>query len=295
MFTSVLVPLDGSALAEHALDVALSIARTGDTQLHVVTVRATLPDRATQPDDAEQRYLQGIAHRIAARLGRPIVHALLADDDARKPSGQVPRRVVADVLADYVRTHNISLTVMTSHGRGGVARGYLGSVADVFVRHSPAPVLIVSRSQIRPPLQHILVLLDGTREAQTILGPTHDLARALGAKCTLLRVVADPSETYHAVRTLVNLCSLWESTGVHAQPEIRISDDSAGAILTYARTYGVDALALTTYTRHVIQRVPLGSIAEAMMREAGKPVLIFNPFAQELADPSTIVGQAVYG
>ncbi len=136
----VLVPLDGSQLAESALDAALRIAKQYGAALHIVQVIAPVSqtflfdmpavaavDIVGEIQKGAEEYLAGLAQRLGKDLA--VKTAVL-------------RGQPADILADFVTDNGIDLVVMASHGRGGLVRVALGSTADRMLQ-SDAPVYLV--------------------------------------------------------------------------------------------------------------------------------------------------------
>ena len=137
MFKTLLVPLDGSALAEQSLGQAAAIARATGAAIEVVTVHQPRahdgygdPPRDERLWNDEDRYLETVALELAAGGSVRVSHAILSGD----PEEMIARRA-ANIEADLI--------VITSHGRTGFSRTWFGSVADGLVRRGPAPVLIL--------------------------------------------------------------------------------------------------------------------------------------------------------
>src|SRR6266540_3017233 len=114
----IVVPLDGSAFAEAALSVAITIARQTVGHLELVMVHqaqltGASPMAAMDADKRvrgqENRYLAGEAERIAADTGVPVTPAVLDGP-------------VVSALARYIRSRRAVVVVMSTHGRGGVGR-----------------------------------------------------------------------------------------------------------------------------------------------------------------------------
>jgi nucleotide-binding universal stress UspA family protein len=137
----VLVPLDGSKLSEFALEEGARIAKGFGAALHITQVispasqtflfdvpSATSVDVATQIEEGVETYIKGHGQRLAAQ-GTDVKTCVL-------------RGPPADELIEYVEAQGIDLVVMTSHGRGGLARVALGSVADRMLQ-SEAPVYLI--------------------------------------------------------------------------------------------------------------------------------------------------------
>jgi len=142
MYQRILVPLDGSKLAEQAIPYATELCKGSMevTLFQVVhlplplaapdaTMTVPLPDPMELLQEALD-YLNGIAERLREEGVRVTVDA-------------VERDVVADAIVEYAREHDIDLIAMTTHGRSGLSRLIFGSVAESVVRHAPCPVLLV--------------------------------------------------------------------------------------------------------------------------------------------------------
>jgi nucleotide-binding universal stress UspA family protein len=194
MYRSLLVPLDGSTFGEHALPVALSVARRLGAELQVVLVNApnggiyrdigfhfdaTLFDLIREQDRA---YLDTVVRRLSMVADIPPRSALLNGP-------------VASAISQQAAASGADLLIMTTHGRGPLARFWLGSVADALVRQSPIPILIVRPQEAvadltqEPVFKRVQIPLDGTELAEQIVEPTLALAVAMQAEITLLRVV----------------------------------------------------------------------------------------------------------
>ena len=134
MLQRILVPLDGSPLSERALPYARSLARASRARIillraveaHALTGRGRAKARVAAMAEAET-YLDAIAG--------PVREQGLTVDVA------VPYGGAADAIADEVALREVDLVVMATHGRGGVARLVMGSVADKIVRSARCPVM----------------------------------------------------------------------------------------------------------------------------------------------------------
>jgi nucleotide-binding universal stress UspA family protein len=295
MYRSILVPLDGSLFAEHALPLAASIARRGSAMLHLVHVHGSAGahdiDLLPHPDDAEQRagelaYLDELALRVSGDGSIPITTALL---DAP----------VVHALHSYAATHAADLMVMTTHGRGALSRLWVGSVADRLMRQSAAPVLLVhprdtpAEAVVEPAFKHILIPLDGSALAEQILPHALAVGGLMQADYTLLQVAElalASTELYgsefdssvqervcgRAHRYLDNLAAPLCSEGFNIRTEVAIGWP-AQHILEYARDHGVDAIALATHGHGGLARLLLGSVSDKVMRGATAPVRMYRP------------------
>ncbi len=156
MFTRILVPLDGSELAEKALPVAEGLARALGGTVHLLQVVSRLPileaSRASGFETAQsielsletaRRQVQAQVERGQQYLGRVA--------DGLQASGIAAQTTVREGAADeqiiaYVKEQGIELVVMSTHGYSGLRRFFVGSVTDRVVRSGEVPVLVVPSS-----------------------------------------------------------------------------------------------------------------------------------------------------
>ena len=154
MFSRLLVPLDGSELAEKALAYAAYIAREVGAELRLfrvvtrpapplsdgemVIIADTGPTVAEESANARQ-YLQMTAERLR-ETGIRVDYAIEVGD-------------AATAIVEYAREQSVDLIVMSTHGRSGLGRWVYGSVADRVLRSSAQPVLLVRASSPVPPVR----------------------------------------------------------------------------------------------------------------------------------------------
>jgi nucleotide-binding universal stress UspA family protein len=314
MFRSILVPLDGSVFAEHALPMAVSLARRCGAALRVLRVVPPLADYffwaplPGDPIEAELRqlhqteaknYLDGVEDRLKDAGVGPISCDVLEEEVGISES----------IATDTAKT-GTDLVVLTSHGRGAVARVWLGSIADKLVRTLPVPVLLVRPSE-HPPLadlhrqvqlKHILLALDGTPLAERILEPALTIGKAMVADFTLIRVIRpvwlslsaptpvdsshkpplawtdakniDDKQRQNAEAYLQQVAERLRAGGVSVQTRVYLAEQPAAAILEEASVGGADLIALETHGRGGIPRLWLGSVADKVVRGSALPVLV---------------------
>jgi nucleotide-binding universal stress UspA family protein len=197
MFRAILVPLDGSAMAEQALPVAARLARATDSALHLVHVHvAANPDPIAVEGlpvvDDELRSLAAEHERVyLERVAAPLAEGEFIPVTMRLSSSVA--QPVAQALASYARDIRAGLIVMTTHGRSGFAHLWLGSVAESLARHSGTPLLLLRPGEdgVVPdrPFRRVLVPLDGSPLAEEILPHARALAEVDGGELELLRIV----------------------------------------------------------------------------------------------------------
>jgi len=298
---SVLVPVDGSNFAEHALPYALGIARRTGATLHLALVHVpadvvgpTYPlTEAIQAHHEEQRdhetsYVEQLVERLSPS-GVEIRPALL-------------RGRVAPALTSYVEEEGIDLVVMTTHGRGGLQRTWLGTTADGLIRHCMIPVLLVRPSDATREfgphsdreIRRVVAALDGSEAAEAALGDALELGITRGATVTLLHVLQPSVATTspyvpHAIQLTPDEAQVrkehmrgyLESLAGSAMMEgwssgIRVAMDfqAAPAVIDAADELEADLIVMGTHGRGGLRRLILGSVADKVVRGTHRPVLV---------------------
>jgi nucleotide-binding universal stress UspA family protein len=294
-----LVPLDGSGFGESALWLAAAIAaRTGrDLELVTVIIPATHPDitaalaaeiEATCGTHA-RAYLESQAEEVRRRFGVAVHTAVL--------QGEVPGAV-----ATHVRAGPPELIVMSTHGRSGPSRFFLGSVADRLLRELHCPFILVrpttgfARGEL-PDAARVLVPLDGSPLAESVIDQVAGLCRSDSAELHLVRIVA-PAEVFPigapmplpspnpnlmeariamARSYLERRASRLRDAGWRVECEVVVAWSAAAEVLRLAEEYRCDLIAIATRGQDGVQRVLLGSVADKVIRGATMPVLVVNP------------------
>jgi nucleotide-binding universal stress UspA family protein len=305
MFKRILVPLDGSTRAEQALPVAARLARSPGGSVVLLRVAKLPMDYGggftqapllteqiieTELDDADD-YLKtvatsdtftGIPIKTEAMFGQPL----------------------QDILS-VTESQRVDLIVICSHGRTGLMRWALGSVAQGLAHQSSVPLLVLREGGRIPALSRVditrplcaLVALDGSPFAETALAPAANLVAALAAPnegiLHLTQVVTGIGEeaqqrakTYIASLTErlqqklkgLNLTITWS---------LLRDADVAGAIVDMAehgeggaraeRLNGCDLIVMSTHGRGGLERLMMGSVTERVLHSTRLPMLIVRP------------------
>lgn len=291
MYSAILVPLDGSTFGEAALPTAIELARRSGARLHLAHVRSEwplmwgeVPANVDVPAwSGEEEYMRKAATQAHEELQHEVVSAILEPPEA-------------DALAGYISSRHIGLVVMTTHGRSGLSRAWLGSVATELLRHSPVPILLIRPPETGRPapldLQRILVPLDGSPRSQRILGPATELGRLTGARYTLLNVVRPTfvvgqyvpegarvdavgldRDRDRADQYLAEPAGLLREEGLNAEAVTLVDVQPAHAILRYADEIDADVIAMATHGYGALGRLAFGSVADKVVRGGQRPVL----------------------
>lgn len=292
MYRTILVPLDGSPLAEQALPLAAAVAKTANADLRLARVHKPTQHggrevHAKSVADAEQTYLAGVAGRLKEVAGVT-------------PKTDLLEGPVASALCAHARAVKASMMVLTTHGKGPLSRFWMGSTTDELLRHTCVPLLIYrptaeaakgSGAAVR--FRRILVPLDGSDVAEEALRPAAEIARVMDASLTFLRVVepvplvapdgllytppaidtALLDELSVQARAYVDhVAARWQGEGLAVETKVMLNDVPAAAVLEAAE--GHDLIALATHGRSRVARLFLGSVADKVVRGARCPVLV---------------------
>jgi nucleotide-binding universal stress UspA family protein len=300
---AILVPLDGSTSAEHALPWALSVAQHTGAPLHLVRVHvppAPLMVGSELASDVmldaairkiESTYLEETVGRLEKNIATPIHYSLLEGG-------------AADAIDDHAKAIKAELIVITSHGRGAFARFWLGSVADKIIRHSPAPILVVRPADDtpvnlneRPDIRRIVIPLDGSHLAERIIEPAIKLGKTFGAEYSLVLVLEAVENIEALAEMKAKIPGGWMPEATQAKAETYLEKvahrmrghsvavhtkviphgSAASAVLDYSKTHGHPVIALATHGRSGLKRLILGNVADKIIRGASMPVLICHP------------------
>jgi nucleotide-binding universal stress UspA family protein len=296
---TIMVPLDGSAFAEQALPLALSLARDMQSRIVLVLVQQIplwpdeMPESETilamrrilhAEDDAYLRSVQGRYQTAAQCIDTITLPAEL--------------RPVGEALSLFIQETGVSTVVMATHGRGGVKRAWLGSVADYLLRHISVPLVLTRPgSAAAPGARRILVPLDGSPQAETALEEACAIAGASHLEITLLQVVLPVMQPISALEVpytgldeeltamhraaaedyLDDLEQRVRARGLKCTGVAVLAPNIAGAILDLAQPGEVALVAMATHGRGGVRRLVLGSIADKIVRAADVPVLVYRP------------------
>lgn len=151
MYQHILVPLDGSTTAERGLREAVRIAAEQKSKLHLLHVIEDFPTLMEMSSavsfDSMMREVRGYGENVLSRAKAAAAEAGVTSETSLR---EVTRGRIANVVVDEARSSGCDLIVMGTHGRRGFSRLALGSDADLVVRQSPVPVLLVRDDQEQP-------------------------------------------------------------------------------------------------------------------------------------------------
>ncbi len=152
MYQRILVPLDGSAFAEQALNHAQHVALAGQSEIHLLSVAPLLEDQSLAVVDLYPVYVYRdylVDHNMELERITTELNGYLDQLSARvqgagyKAVSAIRFGQPADEIIAYAAKSGCDLIAMSTHGRSGIGRWVYGSVADKVLRSSSIPVLLV--------------------------------------------------------------------------------------------------------------------------------------------------------
>jgi nucleotide-binding universal stress UspA family protein len=294
MFDSILVPLDGSTIAEGVLPTVTRLAR--DLRIPVVPLRLVpsgvpVGGRAAtgglgEEEEQAHQYLSGIEVRLRAQGLETVTEVEVVE---RVPEG----------IVECAETIKAGLIAMSTHARSGVARWVLGSVADRVLRTAEVPVLLMRPREgaAEAPFHRLLVPLDRSEFAERALPYAAYLAARLNLPLTLLSVVVPPGLLYtpepksDGENPSLSVVTLREENDTIAYLDRKVADfrahdfavqpllrfaDPAEQIVRAAQLSAGTLVVMTTHGRSGLKRAFLGSVAETVVRQSGAPILLIR-------------------
>ncbi|HWH77659.1 MAG TPA: universal stress protein [Candidatus Binatus sp.] len=298
MYKKILIPLDGSATAESVLPYARVCAQKLNASIELLTI-VDVMDMARAASAADGLYLDRILEEETRRMSDYLTKiAKSLAGLAVEP--RLEKGNAAEVIIETAAADKGALVMMATHGRSGLNRFLLGSVAEKVLRGTLNPLLLVRASaptQINEEaaLKTIVVPLDGSELAEAVLPAVEELAKKLDLEIVLLRIYAVPYGAYTAGEGFYNPVNLeallgrvrdetleyleskteaLKRKGVDKISFIAKEGLAADEIIAYGRETPDNLIAMCTHGRSGVRRWVLGSVTESVVRHSGDPVLI---------------------
>jgi nucleotide-binding universal stress UspA family protein len=293
----ILLPLDGSSLAEQALPLVGTLAHRSGSKVHLAMVfqrppvlpgslEEPIPEPGLEPELRDQAtlYLRSTAEALGTTHGVEVTYALLEG-------------LPAHALADHARAKRVGLIVMTTHGHTGISRFWLGSVADRLLRRVTSPVLLLRPKDDPQPIEfrNTVVTLDGLDEGERVVEPAIELGSLCeDSRFTLVQVVEPPVALitrmamqpakmrphWHELQEncarsyLERVATRMRQRGVSVSTQMISARGVGEQILGLANAISADLIVVGTHGARGVERMLLGSVADKVIRGATQPVLV---------------------
>lgn len=293
MYQRMLVPLDGSESAEVALPYAEQlVGKMGDE----ITLISVVASGKSQQGHIYQVYMQKMVERTAQEIKKQagkevnVQSAMLEGDPSEE-------------IVDYAERENIDLIVMATHGRSGIRRWALGSVANKVARATGCAVVLIraknDRRDVRDrgTIKRVLVPLDRSETSEAVLPYIGDIADNLKTEVILFIAV---EQLYHVVVAgdsatkipysleemddsvedardyLERVGKTLDERGITTMAEVGIGNAAEG-IIELADKIDADLVAMSTHGRSGLGRWTFGSVADKVLHGGTTPLLLVRP------------------
>lgn len=277
MFRRILLPLDGSEVAECAIPWVVRYAKENRSMVVLLTVvdhsfnpHGSFKDPIADADFYLQHHMrelmgEGIDTVSMVRMGKP-----------------------ATVIIDCASRRRCDLIAMTTRGGSGIVRWLLGATVEKVIRSSTSPVLLLplgKKQTTRPAIDRIILPIDGSHDAISVLPWAVGLARDHRAKIMFFHV-APPGALEHnpayrimldKMKNLITLTmDILQHRGISSEFNVA-KGDAADEILKIASGPG-DMVAINTHGYSGFKRLLLGSVTEKVIHHAACPIFVHRRF-----------------
>jgi nucleotide-binding universal stress UspA family protein len=314
---TILVPLDGSAVAEQVMPVVRQLAPILTARVHLLVVitdaqkQDLIAQFAADPQAAGQYETDWHwEHRAQAQLTHAAEDYLDGQAQALRIAGlevtfEVASGAPAEQIVDIAASEPRALIAMTTHGYSGLQRWTLGSVADIVIQAARTPVLLV-RAVAHPPasaqpLRRILAPLDGSALAEQALPLAIELAVCAQAELLLFQAVRPlvasalgllplhrpptidfpAPEHAQALQQLAGVAQRWHLAELAVLPVVT-SGEPAQAIVETAASEHANLIVMATHGYTGVRRWALGSVADRVLHAVSTPLLLVRAQSQAL-------------
>ena len=307
MYKRMLVPLDGSELAEVALVYAKELAVTLD--LEAILLHVCVPEEQAFAS-MHRAYLDRAGETVRGKPeGSPTATGVQSGDKRMEVRGELVVGHPAEEILRYADENDVDLILLATHGRSGIRRWAMGSVADKVLRTSKTPVWLVRAD---PPAETLyddcpgrtlLVPLDGSDLAESVLPHVEALAKQRGAETVevdVVRVCEAPFIT--ADYPEASMALTWEEhveqmksrfkagcehylqgvekrlgeAGLKVRSEV-LMGEVADEIIEYANRNPCSLIAMSTHGRSGVSRWAFGSVADRVLHGVSSPIFLVRP------------------
>lgn len=282
MYEKILVPLDGSEMAEVAIPYAIELAgKLGHAVDLLYVTESNKPDTRHMNQLYLDKMVEVIKQGVMKEKGqtKTFKSAIVASEPA-------------EGILEYADNQDVGLIVMGTHGRHGVRRWTLGSVAEKVVRATDRPVVLIRTTGVtgtaKEPgaFKKILVPLDGSKESETVISYIEEIAHKFQALVVLVQIVNmgyftiaaegynyvvhsdDQTESFkkYAHDYLEGVARRFSAKGITTSFEVK-AGNPAEEIIALADNIQADIVAMSTHARSRVGRWVFGSVAERVLYE----------------------------
>jgi nucleotide-binding universal stress UspA family protein len=308
MFNRILVPLDGSKLAERVLPHvgALAYGSSAQVILLYVVEQNSSPDQMRPVDPLSWRFCQTEAKTYLEEVGRDLQAAkLIQPIETVLLEGQAPERII-----ELAHEREVDLIALNSHGRSGLSGWNVSSVAQNVLLRAYTSIFLARACQVNQPgltsshYRRILVPLDGSQRAECVLSLVAALSQEHQAEILLTHVLAQPemprrvpltSEEQELSRRLVELnCQevtcyfdqLKSRLPGNVQTRVIFGDNVIATLHNLVEEELADLVVLSAHGYSATQKHSYGSVSASFITYGATPLLIIQDLSPQEIAPS---------
>src|SRR4029450_182755 len=298
MYTRMLIPLDGSKTAENVLPYGRILARTFQIPVELMEV-LDIAGMASHVAAEKARRLDTVVTE-GERSSEQYLKKIASSFSGVNVGCTVERGRPEDVIVEKAAADKTTLIAMATHGRSGMSRWLLGSIAEKVLRAATNPLLLVRASEEaltegEAVLRSIIVPLDGSELAESVLPTAVKFARWLNVGMVLFRAYELPASAYYGRENyLPNYEELKNRVKEQAQDyldkrieaikaegaprvsSVLIEGSGPNEIIDYARKTPNALITMCTHGRSGVKRWVLGRVTEKGGRHSGEPSLVMR-------------------
>jgi nucleotide-binding universal stress UspA family protein len=298
LFTRLLIPLDGSKTAEQVLPWARAFAES--FKLPVILLAVVDVERLLTSADLARHFDKLV--KQSSRDSKTYLERISGRFVGRSVRRSIEQGSAAELIVKKAEAYKTTLIAMTTHGRSGLNRLLLGSVAEKVLRATTNPVLVVradhegEANQVAS-LSSIIVPLDGSELAETVLPTVIRISKKLRLEVFLIRVYSNPYSGFISGggHYAVNVDELMKDIrdqarnyleakmaelrkrGVEQVSYLLQEGIAADEIVSIAEQTPKSLIVMCSHGRSGVKRWVLGSVTETVVRHAANPVLVVRP------------------
>ena len=300
MYSKIIIPLDGSKTAEHVLPYARYLAKNLETPVELLGV-IDIAELAAHIPAEHARSVDAILEE-ACRRSLEYLRGVATSFPGTAVDCSIDRGRTEDVIIQKGEADTAALIAMATHGRSGINRWLLGSIAEKVLRGTANPLLLIrategEKTTGEATLKSIIVPLDGSELAASVLPMAAGLAKKLKLAVLLFRAYNLPANAYagidgyyvpdldklipelrdEASEYLEKKSAELKRLGVQ-EVVCEVKEGlSADQIIRLAREIPDNFVAMCSHGRSGVKRWALGSVTETVVRHSGDPILIVRP------------------
>ena len=297
MFDRILLPLDGSETAEQVMPWAHAFADRFRLPVELLTVI----DAGTFLTSMEAARRFDALLEQATREGREYLERISGRFAPNPVKRSLEQGITAEVIIGKAAADESTLIAMATHGHSGMDRWLMGSVAEKILRGSKNPLLLVravpkARTAREATPKSLLIPLDGSELAETVLPSAAKIAAKFALEVVLLRAYTNPFTPFiggtgpytvqldelkkhvrdEAEAYLEATRAALKKDGIEKISCIVQEGDAADHIVSMARPNPEMLIVIGSHGRSGLQRWALGSVTETVVRHAANPVLVLR-------------------